>query len=100
MLELSLIEIKGKEAWIEHGKIIQDSLQEAKRLIAKENISVENVFLISIDNKDYLAFYTEGESKKIEDNSDLLKKHRELLRGTRMRRIDGQLLYSVDLREI
>ena len=95
--EFTLIEISDDKPMIEWGsKLMSEFNEDAIESIKRENITEETVFLIDLDGKKYMAFFTEGENIQPSDQTmEVNQKHRAILKEIRIRRIDGSLLYSL-----
>lgn len=98
MKEFTLIEISDDKPIIEWAsQLMGEFNKDALESIRRENLTEETVFLVEIDAKKYLAFFTEGENIQPSDQTmEVNQKHRAILRSIRTRRIDGSLLYSLE----
>lgn len=97
MKELTLVEITDEEPMKEWAKkLMGDRKQEAVESLKGEKVEQETVFLIKIENKNYLAFYMKGEMLPSDMNLKVNKDHAEVkARSGFQRRIDGTLLYDL-----
>jgi|GEM_PF-3472941 len=95
---LGLIEIKPEfvQRWKEWGsKLMGELKEEALITLKEEQLLQEHMFLVEIESKQYLGFFSEGKSMPANMERLINKLHRKLLDESRVRRIEGTLLYSI-----
>jgi hypothetical protein len=96
--ELTLIEIKDDAPIKEWAILLMSSRnEEARDSLVFEGVEQENCFYVEIDEKKYIAFYMEGERLDPGDPSVKINKDHKAVKDAmgRIRRIDGELLYSL-----
>lgn len=93
-----LIEIKPEYAdtWREWGSKISTELREEALLtLEEEKLLQEHMFLLEIDGKTFLGFFSEGTAGPANMERAINKLHRQLLDESKLRRIEGTPLYSL-----
>lgn len=94
--EFSLIEINDDKPIKEWAAELMGAFhKDAIESIRRENVSVEDVFYVELDGKKYLAFCMEGEMLPADMSMTVNQKHRAVMKAIRVKRTDGQLLYSL-----
>lgn len=98
MKKLGLIEIEPSsiENWKAWGaELMGDSYSEALETLREEGMNQEHTFLLEIDGKSFLGFFSEGNKLPTNLSREINKNHKELLEKSSVRRIEGVLLYSL-----
>lgn len=97
---LGLIEIREEfvDKWRQWGIQLSSKLRtEAEETLREEGLLQEHMFLVELDGKYYLGYFTEGEKGETNMEREINQKHRNLLTDSRLRKIEGSKLYSLKL---
>ncbi len=93
LIEIDPITVEEWRAW---GAVLMGHAHgEALETLKEENLDQEHVFLVHLDEKYYLCFFTEGAHLPTNLERKLNKDHAELLARSRIRKITGEELYSL-----
>lgn len=95
LLEIDPATVPEWRAW--GAAIMGAHQQEAIETLREEALTQEHVFLIEVEEKTYLGFFTEGEGLPANLERELNRTHKDLLKRSVIRRIEGVPLYSLRL---
>ena len=98
--KLGLIEIDSQYVgeWKKWGvKLMGELRAGAIETLKEEGLTQEHMFLIELDGKTYLGFFTEGEGEPANLEKEINQKHRALLDKSRIRKISGEQIYPLSI---
>lgn len=99
--ELTLIEISDEKPirkWAQ--QLMTTRYHEALDSLDFEGVVQESVFLITLNDKKYLAFYMQGDVMGPSDKTKQINKdHVAILKSIRIVRTDAELLYDLEKRK-
>lgn len=97
-LKMRLLEIRPEfvEGWKNWGtKLMGEYNAEALLTLAEEKVLEEHMFLLQIEEKWFLAFFSRGENLPANIERQLNRQHRSLLEESVIHSYTVKLLYSL-----